>query len=112
LSADYLVLASLSWGGTWKGIRWVELDCCLKDMVDELAIRPEWDNFLAGNPSRLIERFAGDIVLTVPSRLIINASNYSGSDTTNTGTPEWSCLDISVTLADDHILFFRGGEGR
>jgi len=32
--------------------------------------------------------------------------------TTNTGTPEWSCLDVSDALADDHILFFRGGEGR
>ena len=32
--------------------------------------------------------------------------------TANTGTPEWSCLNVSAALADDHIPFFRGGEGR
>jgi hypothetical protein len=48
----------------YHAFRWVELDCYPKDMVDELAIRSEWDDFLAGNPWRLIERFAGDVVLT------------------------------------------------
>jgi hypothetical protein len=64
----------------YHAFRWVELDCYPKDMVDELAIRSEWDDFLAGNPWRLIERFAGDVVFTVPSRLIIDASKYLSSD--------------------------------
>jgi hypothetical protein len=72
--------------------RWVELDCYPKDMVDELAIRPEWEDFLVGNPSRLIEHFAGDVVLTVPSRLIIDASKYLSSDEVRvrylTGSPD------------------------
>jgi hypothetical protein len=47
----------------------------------------------------------------------ISANGYAGDlglkpGSANTGTPEWSCLDVSAALADDHILFFRGGEGR
>ena len=32
----------------YHAFRWVELDCYPKDMVDELAIRSERDDFLAG----------------------------------------------------------------
>jgi len=58
---------------------WFELDG-EKDMVDELKIRDEWEEFRKGNPVPLSKRYPGNVVLTVASFPIIKPPTYLNCD--------------------------------
>jgi hypothetical protein len=80
-----------------RDFRWVELDVPGKDVVDEIKIRSQWKDFLAGNPDPLIEHFPGNTVLTVPSLVIIDASKYRAS----------SKIRVRYLLGPKEECFFR-----
>jgi len=61
-----------------RGFRWIELDRGFggTDQVDRLAIRREWESFLAGDPAALIRLYPGATAVTIASLPIVRAPMY------------------------------------